>query len=140
VSAPLCALIALAALALVGCGEESQSSCSTTETSANGEIVKTELLASVCAWEIGLSAEAVRGARIFVSAGCTTCHTYRGVGARNVGGSDLTKVGLRHGRRFFERFVEDPSRYGNDVMPKYAFRPRQLRQLALFLVASRGTN
>lgn len=138
-SAPLCALIALAALALVGCGEESQSSCSTTETSA-GEIVKTELLASVCEWEIGLSAEAVRGARIFVSAGCTTCHTYRGVGARNVGGSDLTKVGLRHGRRFFERFVEDPSRYGNDVMPKYAFRPRQLRQLALFLVASRGTN
>jgi cytochrome c peroxidase len=130
----------LAALAFVGCGEESASSCATTETSASGEILETELLASVCEWEPGLSAEAVRGARIFVSAGCTTCHTYRGVGARNVGGSDLTEAGLRHGRRFFERFVEDPFRYGNDVMPKYAFHRPQLRQLALFLVASRGAH
>jgi cbb3-type cytochrome oxidase cytochrome c subunit len=97
-----------------------------------------ELLGSVCEWEKDLPPKAVQGARIFVSSGCTACHTYRGIGSHNAGGSNLTAVGLRRSRRFFERFVADPSRFGNDAMPRYDFAPYQLRQLAVFLAASKG--
>jgi hypothetical protein len=129
-------VIVLATASLAGCGGSKQA-CRA-ETNADGEVLESELLGSVCEWEQDLPAAAVPGARIFISSGCTTCHTYRGVGSRNVGGSDLTAAGLRHSRRFFERFVADPSRFSNDVMPKYAFPPRQLSALALFLAASKG--
>jgi mono/diheme cytochrome c family protein len=121
----------------VGCGK-SKSACPTSETTGGGETLQGELLASVCEWEEDLPVEAVPGARIFAVSGCTACHTYRGVGALNLGARDLTTVGLRHTRRFFERFVRNPSAFGNDVMPKYAFTPRQLRELAIFLSASKG--
>jgi hypothetical protein len=137
VSAPLCAAFtALTAFTLVGCGE-SKHGCGA-EASKQGETLEGELLGSVCQWEQDLAAAAVPGARIFVSSGCTNCHTYRGVGSRNAGGSDLTAVGLRRSGRFFERFVADPPRFDNDVMPRYAFPPKQLRQLAMFLTASKG--
>ena len=59
--------------------------------------------------------EARPGARLFAEAGCTTCHTYRGVGARNY----VAPAWRTYGRRepsigVIVRFVEIPSRVGPD--------------------------
>lgn len=118
-AAPLCAaLLMLAALVAVGCGGSKPES-----EGPEG-------------WDLPASARP--GAQVFRASGCTNCHTYRGSGSRNVGGSDLTTVGRRHGRRFFERFVAHPEAFGNDVMPPFSALGRQrLRQLAIFLAASK---
>ena len=81
------------------------------------------------------------GAKLFAESGCLSCHTYLGIGSRNLGADDLTSIGRGPRRlRFFERYVADPRRFGNDVMPRYGNLggPRQLRDLAIFLAASKG--
>ena len=35
-------------------------------------------------------------------------------------------------------YISDPSKYGNNVMPKFGFDDQQLSQLAAFLDASKG--
>ena len=86
-----------------------------------------------------LPAGAVAGARLFATSGCTACHTYLGAGSSNLGGRDLSAVGRRHGVRFFERFVAQPARFGNAVMPRFAALGRtNLHRLAIFLAASKG--
>jgi hypothetical protein len=35
-------------------------------------------------------------------------------------------------------YIRDPSKFGNNVMPKFAFDDTQLSQLAAFLLASKG--
>jgi hypothetical protein len=41
--------------------------------------------------------------------------------------------------RFFERYVADPVKFGNRVMPKYGnLGPQRLHDLAVFLAASKG--
>jgi mono/diheme cytochrome c family protein len=123
----------------VGCGDSDKSSCaSETTTSPAGEVLSSETFYSVCEWDDDLPAAARRGARVFVRSGCLSCHTYRDVGSANLGARDLTAVGRRRGVRYFERYVRNPAAFGNDVMPKFRFRPHQLRQLGLFLAASRG--
>lgn len=113
------------------------SACGETYTNPAGEALASPQLAAVCRWR--LPAKVAAGARVFVTSGCTACHTYRGVGTSNVGGSDLTAVGRSHGRRFFERYVRNPAAYGNDVMPPFpALGAAKLRQLGIFLAASRG--
>jgi mono/diheme cytochrome c family protein len=85
--------------------------------------------------------QAVAGARIFARSGCLTCHTYLRVGSANLSSGDLTSIGRAgQGVRFFERYVSDPTRFGNRVMPKYGNRgdPRRLHDLAVFLAASKG--
>ena len=131
-AASLCAaLFMLAALFAVGCGKAKTPFATATEA------LRSEV--HIDAWKAHLPANAIPGARIFAESGCTACHTYRGVGSRNVGGSDLTRVGRRHSRRFFERFVANPAAFGNEVMPRFnALGPRRLRQLAIFLAASKG--
>jgi mono/diheme cytochrome c family protein len=83
---------------------------------------------------------AVAGARIFATRGCLTCHTYLGVGSANVSSGDLTSIGRGGGGvPFFERYVADPTRFGNSVMPKYGNLGRErLHDLAVFLAASKG--
>jgi mono/diheme cytochrome c family protein len=82
---------------------------------------------------------AVRGAHLFAQSGCTACHTYLGAGSSNLGAPDLSAAARRHGVRFFERFVADPSRFGNNVMPRFAALGRvNLHRLAVFLAASKG--
>ena len=130
------ALIFFAAVVAVGCRESKHASVTTTRSAT--EALGSGALEAVDTWKPALPDSALPGARTFASSGCLACHTYRGRGSRNVGGSDLTAVGLRRGRRFFERFVRDPSAFGNDVMPRFAFPSRQLRQLAIFLAASKG--
>jgi Cytochrome c len=139
VSAPLlAAFLILASVVLTGCGS-SRRACSPPREHGP-ESLRSEVLGSVCDWQAAqrFSDAAVPGAKLFAQAGCTACHTYLGAGSRNLGARDLSAIGRRRGVRFFERFVADPSRFGNDVMPKFRLSARQLRQLAVFLAASKG--
>ena len=86
--------------------------------------------------------EAVRGAELFAGAGCQQCHTYLGAGSVNLGAPDLSEIGAENrGVDYFARYVSDPSQFGNNVMPKYGeqFSEEQIRAIAVFLDASRGT-
>jgi menaquinol-cytochrome c reductase cytochrome b/c subunit len=83
--------------------------------------------------------EAVAGATIFASSGCTACHTYLGTGSSNQGAPDLSDEGTKgHNKQFFMSYIRDPSQFGNTVMPKFGFNDQQLSQLAAFLMASKG--
>jgi menaquinol-cytochrome c reductase cytochrome b/c subunit len=83
--------------------------------------------------------DAVAGAEVFASSGCTACHTYLGTGSTNLGAPDLTDIGTK-GRtnQYFQDYVRDPSQFGNTVMPKFDLPDEQLNQLAVFLNASKG--
>jgi mono/diheme cytochrome c family protein len=84
---------------------------------------------------------AVEGARLFAGAGCQQCHSYLGAGSSNLGAPDLSAIGASNqGADFFQRYVSDPSKFGNNVMPKYGkqFSQDQLRAIATFLDASKG--
>src|SRR5512133_953251 len=84
--------------------------------------------------------DAVAGATVFASSGCTACHTYLGTGSSNLGAPDLTAIGKSgQGPQFFSNYVKDPSKYGNNVMPKFAaLGDQKLNQLGEFLSASKG--
>jgi menaquinol-cytochrome c reductase cytochrome b/c subunit len=83
--------------------------------------------------------EALAGARIFASSGCTACHTYLGTGSSNQGAPDLSNEGTRgKSKQQLHDYVKDPSKFGNNVMPKFGFTDEQLNQLATFLLASKG--
>jgi menaquinol-cytochrome c reductase cytochrome b/c subunit len=84
--------------------------------------------------------DAVAGATTFATSGCTACHTYLGTGSSNLGAPDLSAIGKSgQGPQFFANYVSDPSKYGNNVMPKFAaLGDRKLHQLGEFLAASKG--
>jgi cytochrome c553 len=85
--------------------------------------------------------QAERGAEIFASAGCLSCHTYLGTGASNLGAPDLTEIGKESPRSVegYANYVSDPSRFGNTVMPKFAgMSRRNLLAIGAFLQASKG--
>jgi menaquinol-cytochrome c reductase cytochrome b/c subunit len=84
--------------------------------------------------------EALAGARLFATSGCTACHTYLGTGTSALGAPDLSEIGRSgQGADFFVRYVGDPSQFGNNVMPKFkSLGEERLRQIAAFLVASKG--
>jgi mono/diheme cytochrome c family protein len=84
--------------------------------------------------------DAVEGAKVFASSGCTACHTYLGTGSSNLGAPDLSAIGKGgQGPDFFARYVADPSKFGNNVMPKFGSLGQQkLNQLGEFLAASKG--
>jgi quinol---cytochrome c reductase cytochrome c subunit, bacillus type len=87
------------------------------------------------------NAQALAGARLFAQSGCTACHTYLGTGSANLGAPDLTEIG-KIGQRpqFFSDYVADPSKFGNNVMPKFGnLGSRQnIRNLGIFLSVSKG--
>ena len=83
--------------------------------------------------------EALAGAKIFASSGCTACHTYLGTGSSNLGAPDLSNEATRgKTKQQLMAYVKDPSQFGNNVMPKFGFTDQQLAQLATFLLASKG--
>ena len=84
--------------------------------------------------------DAVAGAKVFASSGCTACHTYLGTGSSNLGAPDLSAIGKSgQGPDFFSKYVADPSKYGNNVMPKFASLGQlKLHQLGVFLSESKG--
>jgi cytochrome c2 len=95
-------------------------------------------------WVAGnnLPEEARAGAELFAEAGCQQCHVYLGAGSANLGAPDLSDVGSDQAKdaAYFERYVADPTQFGNTVMPRYGetFSEEQLRSIAVFLDASEG--
>jgi menaquinol-cytochrome c reductase cytochrome b/c subunit len=109
------------------------------------ESLASEVLASVPSWaqQQGFSDNqtAVAGAKIFAQSGCTTCHTYLGVGSSNLGAPDLTAEGAKNkGVAFQVAHLECPSCV-NKGSPMPVFAPlgkENLNKLAVFLEASKG--
>jgi hypothetical protein len=88
-----------------------------------------------------LPQKAVRGARLFQSAGCVLCHTYAGSGTRNLGAPPLTAIGRRHlGIRFQIAHLKCPScvNPGSPMPPFASLGKVRLHELAVFLEASKG--
>jgi menaquinol-cytochrome c reductase cytochrome b/c subunit len=84
--------------------------------------------------------EAVAGANLFASSGCTACHTYLGAGSSNLGAPDLSAIGKGgQGVDFFASYVANPRKYGNTVMPVFeSLGKTSLHELGVFLNASKG--
>jgi mono/diheme cytochrome c family protein len=84
--------------------------------------------------------QAVAGAEVFATSGCTACHTYLGTGSSNLGAPDLSAEGTKgKGVQGLATYIKDPSQFGNNVMPKFAsLGDQKLTQLGEFLNASKG--
>jgi len=107
------------------------------------EALASEVIKDVPRWvkEEKLPPNAVPGAKLFASSGCTACHTYLGDGGQNLGAPDLTAIGTRNlGVDFQVRHLKCPSCVTpGSPMPKFAsLGDKRLRQLAIFLEASKG--
>jgi quinol---cytochrome c reductase cytochrome c subunit, bacillus type len=106
------------------------------------ESLGSEVVAEVPVWsqkQGGFSPAADEGAKIFAKVGCLQCHTYLGAGSQNYGAPDLSAIGKQQNRDFFKRYVADPSKFGNNVMPKFGnLGPDNLDKLAAFLAESKN--
>src|SRR3954452_383703 len=107
------------------------------------EALSSEVIADVPHWiqAQNLPPAAVPGAKLFASAGCTACHTYLGTGSSNLGAPDLTNIGTRNlGIQFQIDHLKCPSCVNpGSPMPKFeSLGEKRLRQLAIFLEASKG--
>jgi menaquinol-cytochrome c reductase cytochrome b/c subunit len=107
------------------------------------ESLASEVIGAVPSWvkKEHLPANAVPGAKLFASSGCTSCHTYLGTGSSNLGAPDLTAIGSKHlGIDFQIRHLKCPSCVNpGSPMPKFeSLGEANLRKLAIFLEASKG--
>src|SRR5213594_432396 len=87
------------------------------------EALASEVVQAVPTWAASQgfqnNAQAIAGAKIFASSGCTACHTYLGTGSSNQGAPDLSAEGTKgRTKQFFMQYIKDPSKFGNNVMPK----------------------
>jgi len=109
------------------------------------EALSSEIIQDVPSWvtKENLPANAVPGANLFAVAGCTACHTYLGDGGSNLGAPDLTAIG-NNGYTVatqVKHLMDPASVTPGSPMPRFASLGQQrLMQLALFLVASKGTH
>jgi hypothetical protein len=90
-----------------------------------------------------LPQRAVPGASLFAVAGCTACHTYDGSGKQLLGAPDLTDIGSRNlGVAFEVDHLKCPAcvNPGSPMPPFETLGSKRLRQLAIFLEASKGTS
>ena len=79
----------------------------------------------------GLDATAKAGATIFLTQGCTSCHTIAGVGAPGPGPNLSTEGTKGHPPEYYEGFLKNPP--GN-VMPNFTgFTPEQYKQIGTLL-------
>jgi hypothetical protein len=119
--------------------------CGGTQRAQNPrEALSSEMVSNVPRWmrAEGLPPTALPGAKLFATSGCTVCHTYLGAGSTNLGAPDLTAIGSRHlGLRAEIRHLRCPAcvRAGSPMPPFGALGEKRLRQLAVFLEASKGT-
>ena len=107
------------------------------------ESLASEVIQSVPSWISSekLPKNAVPGAKLFATSGCTSCHTYLGTGSSNLGAPDLTDIGTRNlGIQFQINHLKCPSCVNpGSPMPKFAsLVEANLRKLAIFLEASKG--
>jgi menaquinol-cytochrome c reductase cytochrome b/c subunit len=107
------------------------------------EALGAELLADVPNWVKSekLPPQAVPGAKLFATSGCLNCHTYLGVGGALLGAPNLSAEGSKNkGIAFQIAHLKCPSCVNKgSPMPSFAaFSNADLRQLAIFLEASKG--
>jgi menaquinol-cytochrome c reductase cytochrome b/c subunit len=107
------------------------------------EALASEVVLEVPHWVSAqkLPPAAVPGAKLFAESGCTACHTYLGTGSSNLGAPDLTDIGTKNlGIDFQIRHLECPScvNPGSPMPPFKSLGDKRLRQLAIFLEASKG--
>jgi menaquinol-cytochrome c reductase cytochrome b/c subunit len=107
------------------------------------EALASEVLGDVNSWvaKEHLPQNAVPGAKLFATAGCTACHTYNGAGGSNLGAPDLTSIGTRNlGIATQIKHLQNPSSVTpGSPMPSFAsLGNARLHQLAVFLEASKG--
>jgi hypothetical protein len=107
------------------------------------EALAAELKAEVPHWVTReqLPQNAVAGANLFAESGCLNCHTYLGAGSSNLGAPDLTDIGSKGmGVTTQIEHLKCPSCVTpGSPMPSFAaFSEEQLRDLAIFLEASKG--
>jgi mono/diheme cytochrome c family protein len=110
------------------------------------EALASELLGKVPSWAaqegFADNPTAVAGAKLFAESACLSCHTYQNVGGSQYGAPNLTDIGSKNlGIDFQIRHLKCPSCVSpGSPMPSFAgFSEPQLRQLATFLEASKGT-
>ncbi len=105
--------------------------------------ISTDEVASLTAW-LGTSSDkparadatqADPGRRLFLSLGCLSCHTWRGVGDSSPwGGGDLTAIASKRPTHFFERWLAQPAALNPDHrMPVFELSDEERRHLADFL-------
>jgi ubiquinol-cytochrome c reductase cytochrome b subunit/menaquinol-cytochrome c reductase cytochrome b/c subunit len=107
------------------------------------EALASENLAQVPEWQAqqSLPDDALPGARIFAQLTCLNCHSYLGTGGGFPGAPDLTEEGTK-GRGVEWQIAHlraPPELVPGSQMPSFAaLTDEQLRQLAVFLEASKG--
>jgi menaquinol-cytochrome c reductase cytochrome b/c subunit len=107
------------------------------------EALGSELKAQVPHWiaREKLPENARAGAMLFAESGCLNCHTYLGAGGANLGAPELTSEG-KAGKGITSQIehLKCPSCVNpGSPMPSFAdFSDKQLRDLAIFLEASKG--
>ncbi len=109
------------------------------------EALASEVVQNIPKWikDEQLPKQAVPGVNLFARAGCTACHTYDGVGGALLGAPDLTAIADRHlGIATQIKHLNNPSSVTpGSPMPSFSSLGQQrLRQLAIFLEASKGTH
>jgi menaquinol-cytochrome c reductase cytochrome b/c subunit len=107
------------------------------------EALASEVQSNIPRWikDERLPKEALPGVHLFAVAGCTACHTYDGAGGSNLGAPDLTDIGSRNlGIQFQINHLTCPScvNPGSPMPPFKSLGPERLKQLAIFLEASKG--
>jgi menaquinol-cytochrome c reductase cytochrome b/c subunit len=107
------------------------------------EALASEVKQNIPRWikEERLPKSAIPGVNLFATAGCTACHTYDGAGGSNLGAPDLTDIGSRNlGIQFQINHLTCPScvNPGSPMPPFKSLGPERLKQLAIFLEASKG--
>src|SRR3954452_3365319 len=112
-------------------------------TSPGGAALASQIKQNIPRWikEEQLPAKAKPGVELFATAGCTAFHTYDGAGGSNLHAPDLTAIGRRHpGIRFQIAHLKCPScvNPGSPMPPFGSLGRKRLRELAIFLEASKG--
>jgi menaquinol-cytochrome c reductase cytochrome b/c subunit len=108
-----------------------------------GATAKEGATGNVPKWQqdVGFSQAAVPGAALVSNAGCLTCHSYDGDGASGPG-PELTNIAKTRplDAAGYAKYVADPSKFGNNAMPKFglSMTQAQLKQIGQFLSESKG--
>ncbi len=109
------------------------------------EALASEVVQAVPSWSkkqgFGGNPQAVAGAKLFASSGCTACHTYLGTGSSNLGAPELTSEGSKNkGIQFQINHLKCPSCVNpGSPMPSFkSFSDADLKRIATFLEASKG--
>jgi ubiquinol-cytochrome c reductase cytochrome b subunit/menaquinol-cytochrome c reductase cytochrome b/c subunit len=92
--------------------------------------------------DVGFSDAALPGAQLVSESGCLTCHSYDGSGAGGPG-PELTNIAKTRplgSAKAYADYVADPSKFGNNAMPKFgqSMNQEQLQQVGQFLSESKG--